>query len=186
MIKRSLKISRLATAATLASTLLGTTTPALASAGGSCANSTLRGDYAFTIEGLIWGRETLWFDSEHELVAAITTDAEFDHFEAIREGYESALREFVGKAASDEMSGLAELSKTIPGSHASTLAIVGATLIDGTGAAPIADSAVLIHGGRIVARGPRGKVKIPRAGLPPKAGLGAGGLMTSSLAPSSF
>jgi imidazolonepropionase-like amidohydrolase len=117
----------------------------------------------FTIEGLIWGRETLWFDSGHQLVAAITTDAEFDHFEAIREGYESALRDFVGKAASDEMSALAELSKTIPGSHAPTLAIVGATLIDGTGAAPIADSAVLIREGRIVARGPSGKVKIPKA-----------------------
>src|ERR1700723_3477441 len=38
----------------------------------------------FTIEGLIWGRETLWFDANRNLVAAVTTDAEFDHFEAIR------------------------------------------------------------------------------------------------------
>lgn len=117
----------------------------------------------FTVEGLIWGRETLWFDAERKLVAVITTDAEFDHFEAIRDGYQSAIRDFVGKAGSDEMSALAELSKTIPGSHAPTLAIVGATLIDGTGAAPLADSAVLIRHGRIVARGPRRKVRIPKA-----------------------
>src|SRR5215471_4114704 len=116
----------------------------------------------FTVEGLIWGRETLWFDAQRNLVAAITTDAEFDHFEAIRDGYESALRDFVGKAGSDEMSALAELSKTIPGSHAPTLAIVGATLIDGTGAAPIADSTVMIHKGSIVAAGPRAQVKIPK------------------------
>lgn len=116
----------------------------------------------YTIEGLIWGRETLWFDANGNLVAAISTDAEFDHFEAIRDGYESALGDFVGRAGADGMSALAEISKGISGSRASTLAIVGGTLIDGTGAAPVLDAAVLIHNGRIVAAGPRSKVKIPR------------------------
>ena len=115
----------------------------------------------YTIEGLIWGRETLWFDANRNLVAAVTTDAEFDHFEAIRDGYESALGDFVGRAGADGMTALAEISKGLPGSHASTLAIVGATLIDGTGAAAIPDSAVIIHNGRIAAVGPRSKVKIP-------------------------
>jgi imidazolonepropionase-like amidohydrolase len=116
----------------------------------------------YTIEGLIWGRETLWFDANRNLVASVTTDAEFDHFEAIRDGYESALGDFVGRAGSDGMSALADISKGIPGSHTSTLAIVGATLIDGTGAAPVPDSAVVVKDGRIVAVGPRTKVKIPR------------------------
>lgn len=116
----------------------------------------------YTIEGLIWGRETLWFDENRNLVAAVTTDAEFDHFEAIREGYESALGNFVGRAGADGMAALAELSKGIPGSHSSTLAITGATLIDGTGTAPVQNAAVVIHKGRIVAAGPASKVKIPR------------------------
>ena len=116
----------------------------------------------YTVEGLIWGRETLWFDAQRNLIAAITTDAEFDHFEAIRDGYESALGDFVGKAGADGMSALAEISKGLPGSHSATLAIVGGTLIDGTGAAPVPDSAVVIHNGRIVAVGPRSKVKIPK------------------------
>lgn len=115
----------------------------------------------YTIEGLIWGRETLWFDSHRNLVAAISTDAEFDHFEAIRNGYESALGDFVGRAGADGMAALAEISRGIPGSRASTLAITGATLIDGTGATPVEDAAVVIHNGRIVAAGPRAKVKIP-------------------------
>ena len=115
----------------------------------------------YTIEGLIWGRETLWFDSSRNLVSAITTDAEFDHFEAIREGYEAALGDFVSRAGTDGMSALAEMSKGIPGSHASTLAIVGATLIDGTGAAPVPDSVVVIENGRISAAGPRANVMIP-------------------------
>ena len=116
----------------------------------------------YTIEGLIWGRETLWFDANRNLVAAISTDAEFDHFEAIRDGYESALGDFVGRAGADGMSALSEISKGISGSRAPTLAILGGTLIDGTGAAPVADAAVVIHDGRIVAAGPRSKVKIPK------------------------
>jgi len=116
----------------------------------------------YTVEGLIWGRETLWFDANRNLVAAITTDAEFDHFEAIRDGYESALGDFVGRAGADNMSALADISKGIPGSHSSIIAIVGATLIDGTGAAPVTDSAVVIKDGRIKAVGQRSKIKIPK------------------------
>jgi imidazolonepropionase-like amidohydrolase len=116
----------------------------------------------YTVEGLIWGRETLWFDANRNLVAVVSTDAEFDHFEAIREGYESALGDFVGRAGADGMSALAELSKGISGSSASTLAIVGGSLIDGTGAAPVQHAAVVIHNGRIIAVGPRSKVKIPK------------------------
>src|SRR5579872_2559014 len=116
----------------------------------------------YTVEGLIWGRETLWFDSNRNLIAAVTTDAEFDHFEAIRDGYESALGDFVSKAGADNMSALADISKGIPGSHSTSLAIVGATLIDGTGSAPITDSAVVIQNGVIKAAGSRNKVKIPK------------------------
>jgi imidazolonepropionase-like amidohydrolase len=114
----------------------------------------------YTVEGLIWGRETLWFNGGN-LVAAITTDAEFDHFEAIRDGYEGALGNFIARAGADNMAALAELSKSISGSHAETLALVGATLIDGTGAAPIANSAIVIEKGRIIAVGPRSQVNIP-------------------------
>ena len=116
----------------------------------------------YTVEGLIWGRETLWFDSNRTLVAEVSTDAEFDHFEAIRDGYESALGDFVGRYGSDNMAALADISKGIPGSHSATIAIVGGTLIDGTGAAPIADSTVIIHDGRIAAVGPRANVRIPK------------------------
>ncbi len=116
----------------------------------------------YTVEGLIWGRETLWFDSSRNLIAAVTTDAEFDHFEAIREGYESALGDFVGRAGADGMHALSELSKTISGKTSSSLAIVGATLIDGTGAPPIPNAAVVIHEGRIVDVGPRQRVKVPK------------------------
>jgi imidazolonepropionase-like amidohydrolase len=115
----------------------------------------------FTIEGLIWGRETLWFDASRNLVAEVSTDAEFDHFEAIRDGYESGLGTFVGRAGSDEMAALADISKGISGSHAEKIVLVGGTLIDGTGHEPIPDSVVVIEKGRIVDAGPKSRVKIP-------------------------
>jgi imidazolonepropionase-like amidohydrolase len=115
----------------------------------------------FTIAGLIWGRETLWFDANRILIAAVTTDAEFDHFEAIREGYESGLGTFVGLAGSDGMAALAEISKGISGSRAEKIALVGGTLIDGTGRDPVPDSVVVIEKGRIVDAGPKSRVKIP-------------------------
>src|SRR5580700_10308503 len=115
----------------------------------------------FTVEGLIWGRETLWFDANRNLVAEVSTDAEFDHFEAIRDGYESGLGTFVGRAGSDEMAALADISKGISGSHAEKIALVGGTLIDGTGRDPIPDSVVVIEKGRIVDAGPKSHVKIP-------------------------
>ncbi|MGC2293362.1 MAG: amidohydrolase family protein [Candidatus Acidiferrales bacterium] len=115
----------------------------------------------YTVQGLIWGMETLWFDSSRNLVAEISTDAEFDHFEAIRDGYESGLGTFVGRAGADEMAALADISKGISGSRAEKIALVGGTLIDGTGSAPVPDSVVLIEKGRIVDAGPKSRVKIP-------------------------
>ena len=115
----------------------------------------------YTIEGLIWGRETLWFDEREKLVAAVTVDAEFDHFEAVRKDHESGLPDFVSRAGADGMAALAEISKGISGSRADTMALVGATLIDGTGRPAISDSTIVISKGRIVAAGPRAKVKIP-------------------------
>jgi imidazolonepropionase-like amidohydrolase len=120
----------------------------------------------YTVEGLIWGRETLWFNEHRELVAAITTDAEFDHFEAVLDGYESHLGTFVSRAGADGMAALADLSQNIAGSQAGagsgTLALVGATLVDGTGSPALPDSAVVIRKGRIAAVGPESQVKIPK------------------------
>ena len=118
----------------------------------------------YSVSGLIWGRETLWFDSAQNLVAAVTIDAEFDHFEALRDGYESALAFFVIRAAGDGMAALAETAKRLSPERKGALVITGATLIDGSGAAPLADAVVVIEGDRITAAGPRDKIRIPKGG----------------------
>ena len=109
----------------------------------------------YSVGGVVWGRETLWLDADRKLAAAITVDAEYNRFEAIRDDFESALPTFVTRAAEDGMAVLARLADRFDPKRPGPLAIVGATLIDGTGASPIEDSVVIVEGDRITAAGLR-------------------------------
>ena len=116
----------------------------------------------YTVQGLIWGMEVLWMDEANNLAALVSTDAEFDHFEAVRDDYEPALSTFVASAAHDEMALLTELSTSFAGRRTGTFAFIGATVIDGTGKAAIPNATVVTSGGKIVAVGPGSSVKIPK------------------------
>jgi len=116
----------------------------------------------YSISGLIWGREVVWLDARQRLVALVGIDAEFDHFEATAEGYASLLPNFVATAAQDGMAALAELSQRVRVTQKGPLAIVGATLIDGTASSPVLDSVVIVDNGRIVSIGTRASSRIPR------------------------
>ncbi|HEV7860554.1 MAG TPA: amidohydrolase family protein [Pyrinomonadaceae bacterium] len=116
----------------------------------------------YSVSGLIWGREALWLDKQQNLVALVCVDAEFDHFEALRDEYESALPVFVGKAADDGMAALAELSNRISPQRKGALVITNANLIDGTGNPPVSDAVIVMENGRITSVGPRANAKIPK------------------------
>jgi imidazolonepropionase-like amidohydrolase len=116
----------------------------------------------YTVAGLIWGQECLWIDEAENLVALVSTDAEFDHFEAIREPYESSLDAFISSAVQSNLAALDKLTASARVAPARKLAIVGATLEDSTGAAPISDSVIVIENGVITAAGPRAKTSIPK------------------------
>src|SRR5262245_7961916 len=62
----------------------------------------------------------------------------------------------LGLAAALMLSGAAPSAQPQP-----SIAIAGATVIDGSGGAPIADAVIVISGSRISAIGPRGRVSIP-------------------------
>jgi imidazolonepropionase-like amidohydrolase len=112
------------------------------------------------VAGLIWGRETLWFDGER-LAAAVTTDAEFDHFEALREEYEGAIDRFVTRAAEDAAEALAAVAGSAADPDTGAFALVGGNLIDGTGGPPLRNGVVVVRDGRIAAAGSRTTVRIP-------------------------
>ncbi|HUN87998.1 MAG TPA: amidohydrolase family protein [Terriglobales bacterium] len=116
----------------------------------------------YNVRGLIWGMETLWMDASHNLAGLVSTDAEFDHFEAVREEYEPALKKFVASAARDQMEALTELSRSLPGRRSGTFAFVHGTLIDGTGRPAMPDTSIVTRDGKIVSVGPSSSVQIPK------------------------
>jgi imidazolonepropionase-like amidohydrolase len=68
-------------------------------------------------------------------------------------------REFLTLATAGAAGLLAGCCPTLP--ETGDLALIGGTLIDGTGAAPAADAVVVVQGGRVTAVGPRAQVTIP-------------------------
>ncbi|WP_266158321.1 amidohydrolase family protein [Dyella silvatica] len=105
--------------------------------------------HSYIVNGLIWGAETVWLDDDQRLAAVVTTDAEFDHFEAVRETYAASLAQFIQQAASNNLAALARLTAAAKHATGKRLAITNATLIDGTGATPRRVAVVYVEGGRI-------------------------------------
>ncbi|MDB4907404.1 MAG: amidohydrolase [Gemmatimonadetes bacterium] len=118
----------------------------------------------YALDGIVWGQESLWMHGD-TLVALVTRDAEFDHFEALRPAYVPSLGRFIERGAADGLARLRQLALAGAPSSPKAYALVGATLIDATGAAPIPDAVVIVKNGRITAAGPRASVKIPH-GIP--------------------
>jgi hypothetical protein len=118
--------------------------------------------HGYTVSGLIWGQESLWVDNSQNLVALVSTDAEFDHFEAVRQPYQQSLGVFIAAAVQADLAALTKLTAAARMAPARILAITGATLDDSTGAPPVNDGLILIENGVIKAVGPRSQVRVPK------------------------
>ena len=114
----------------------------------------------YTVANLMFGREIVWMDKQGRL-AALMTFAGGLPVEQVLEAYRPALRQLVDSGVRQEMTNLDELSRQVRPEAMGTFAIVGARLIDGTGAPPIEDSAVIVKNGRIAAVGTRDKTALP-------------------------
>ena len=101
-----------------------------------------------------WGRQTLWFDSQNRLVAAVNLGSEVEtNLYAIRDGYDSALSFFIKRTVEDGIDRLTQLADGLSPKSKTPLVLVGGTLIDVTGKPPIPNSAVVIQDDRIIAAG---------------------------------
>jgi imidazolonepropionase-like amidohydrolase len=115
----------------------------------------------YTVANLMFGREILWTNSEGDLVAAMTFAGGLP-MEAVKSEYEPALPQLYRSGVAQEMANLDAIGRQVPPERSGEFAIVGATLIDATGAAPVPDSVVLVRNGRIAAAGARSAVTLPR------------------------
>jgi imidazolonepropionase-like amidohydrolase len=115
----------------------------------------------YSLNGVVWGRETLWCDENGRLVALVGVDAEFDHFEAVRPELEGAVPQLVARAASDGMAAMADTAAAISPAASHAIAVTGGTILDMTARKPIIDGTVVVIDGRITALGPSGRVAVP-------------------------
>jgi imidazolonepropionase-like amidohydrolase len=114
----------------------------------------------YVVDGVVWGRETIWLDERGAIAAAITRAGGLS-FEAVREDLEPALGGFIERATRDRISDLENLTRQVLLLKSGTYAMVGATIVDATGRPPIADGVVVVRDGRIADVGMRGDVTIP-------------------------
>lgn len=114
----------------------------------------------FTVTGVAWGGETVWIDGAGRL-AGIATRAGNLTFEAVRGELQPLFSRLMSIAAHDRVAELTRLSQRVRPLASGTVVLTGATLIDGTGRAPVPNAVVVVADGRIVAAGPRGEVKVP-------------------------
>jgi imidazolonepropionase-like amidohydrolase len=117
--------------------------------------------HGYVISGLVWGAQTVWLDDDQKLAAVVTTDSEFDHFEAVRETYEGSLAQFIQQAVTNDLAALERLTAAAKHVSGKRLAIANVTLIDGTGATPHRVAAIYVDDGRIT--------NIATSGSPPEA-----------------
>lgn len=115
----------------------------------------------YAVDGVVWGTETVWTDESGRLAAFSTAGGGGLTFEAVRLPLEPFLVRLRASATNDRLGELAALSRALPRVARGTVALVGATLIDGTGHAPIRDAVVVVSDGKIRAAGARASVTIP-------------------------
>jgi imidazolonepropionase-like amidohydrolase len=114
----------------------------------------------YSIDGIVWGIEYAWLDGSDRL-AMFSTAAGGLSFKAVRAELVPeypALMEVATRAAIKDLRSIS--ARTKPEATGS-IALVGATLIDATGAAPIPHATVIVAKGRIVAAGPSATTPVP-------------------------
>ncbi len=115
----------------------------------------------YTVDGVVWGRETVWLD-EADRFAAIVTRVHILPLAGVREDLQEALPELRQAAVRDRMADLSTWQQRTATIAEGTYAVTGARIIDGAGGAPIDDAVMIVGGGRIAAIGRRASTRIPR------------------------
>jgi imidazolonepropionase-like amidohydrolase len=114
------------------------------------------------IDGVVWGTETAWIDRSNGRLLALTTWAGALPFQAVRDGYESRLAQFMAQAVADRMEDLKHLTNANLPARRDSFALMGARVITGASAPPIETATIVVKNRRIAAIGPSSTTPVPR------------------------
>ena len=115
----------------------------------------------YTIDGVIWGLNYLWLDAEGRLAMFATGGGGGLSFKTVRAALlplRDQLMDVATRAQMAELSSIASRTKPVAEGR---LALVGATLVDATGAPAVPNATVVVEQGRIVAAGPSASTPVP-------------------------
>ena len=115
----------------------------------------------YTIDGVIWGINFLWLDADGRLAMFATGGGGGLSFKTVRAALlplRDQLMDVATRAQMVELTAIASRTKPVA---EGTLALVGATLVDATGAPAVPNATVVVEKGRIVAAGPGASTPVP-------------------------
>ena len=115
----------------------------------------------YSMDGVVWGIESVWVDGAGRLAVLTSGGGGGLTLEAIRNALAPAYDSIMAVVIHDRMADLARITASIRPAASGTVALVGATLIDGTGAPAVPDATVVTANGIIVAAGPSSAVRVP-------------------------
>ena len=115
----------------------------------------------YTIDGVIWGINYLWLDAEGRLAMFATGGGGGLSFKTVRAALLPLRDQLMDVAARAQMAELTAIASRTKPIAEGTLALVGATLVDATGAPAVPNATVVVEKGRIVAAGPSASTTVP-------------------------
>ncbi|HUQ82576.1 MAG TPA: amidohydrolase family protein [Gemmatimonadaceae bacterium] len=115
----------------------------------------------YTIDGVIWGINFVWLDSDGRLAMFATGGGGGLSFKTVRAALLPLRDELMDVATRAQMAELLAITARAKPVAEGSLAFVGATLVDATGAPAIPDATVIVERGRIVAAGPNASTPVP-------------------------
>ena len=116
----------------------------------------------YTIDGVIWGINYLWLDDEGRLAMFATGGGGGLSFKTVRAALLPMREKLMDVATRAQMAELTAIASRTEPVAEGKLALVGATLVDATGAPAVPNATVVVEQGRIVAVGPSASTPVPR------------------------
>ncbi|MDE3151548.1 MAG: amidohydrolase family protein, partial [Gemmatimonadota bacterium] len=115
----------------------------------------------YAVNGVVWGIESAWLDDAGHLALMTSGGGGGLTLEAVRADLAPQYARIMRVVIRDRMADLAAMSRRVHPVARGDVALVGATLIDGTGADAVPNATVIVRAGKIVAAGPSDRVAVP-------------------------
>jgi len=115
----------------------------------------------YTIDGVIWGINYLWLDRDGRLAMFATGGGGGLSYKTVRSALMPLRDELMDVATRAQMAELLEITARTKPVAEGSIALVGATLVDATGAPAVPNATVIVGKGRIVAAGPSASTPVP-------------------------